>query len=942
MKDVSGKKTLCMVFTALMFSMIFISAGSATIEVEEGDQAKYGSTRVRGSTTHQVYPGDSIQEAINSAQSGDTIFVHNGTYTENVVVNKTVSLIGENRLNTIIDGSGGGTVVEIAANNTNISRFTIQNGFWGISLGGSNNIVIGNNVVSNQRVGILLGGSNNTLRDNNITGSQLNLYLSTWGHCNFDIDPSNTVDGKPVYYLVNQSNEQIPQDAGYVAAVNCTNITVRNLNLQKNIHGVLFVNTTHSTIENVTVLDTPYGIFLRDSNNNTICKNTVSGFWEMQDGIWLDGSGNNVSSNTLSVEIGVGFFIEGPRNTIINNSFIECGGGIRVESENNTIYHNNFIDNTYYQARASGLNTWDNGHPSGGNYWSDHVCTGNPSFGSEPYIIDADNIDHYPFQDPDEHELVVFLDVPSTLIFGRSSLLNATVCNYGLGNETSVELFLFINGTMVNSTMIPELLAGSFYTLSNFWSPTFEAIYNITGYASSVLGENLTANNLASKMVRVSNPVVHNLDTGLGYIPIQEAIDAPETLDGHAILVDSGMYREHVIIHKSISLIGESSNNTIIDGSGTGNVISISTDNVNITGFTIQNSGSEIRDSGLYVDWTSNITIRNNVIKNNQKGIYLYNSRFIIVNDNVITDNIVGVNRGWRDNIIRNNVITNNNKGIDLSYTSYTMIEANIITYNDDGIFSGYDSERNSIVGNDILYNNHGIFMRDCQRYLVKENNIISNGGGIHLEKWQSLHTFYHNNFINNRQQVSMYDIGMGGIQGHMDWDNGTQGNYWDDYGELDTDGDGIGETPYDIDANNTDRYPLVVPIGPIPIVWDGTIYHVELKSNSTISKFQVDTSQKMISFNVTGADDKLGFCNLTLPNSLIKNVWQGNFTVLVDGEEPLIMHNWTDGTYTYIYFTYQHSEHEVTIIPESPTWSSMLLILIMLIVAKTLYRRRN
>jgi len=81
MKDVSGKKTLCMVFAALMFSMIFISAGSATIGVEEGDWAKYGSTRIRASTTYHVYPGDSIQEAINSAQPGDTIFVHNRTYT---------------------------------------------------------------------------------------------------------------------------------------------------------------------------------------------------------------------------------------------------------------------------------------------------------------------------------------------------------------------------------------------------------------------------------------------------------------------------------------------------------------------------------------------------------------------------------------------------------------------------------------------------------------------------------------------------------------------------------------------------------------------------------------------------------------------------------------------------------------------------------------------
>jgi len=70
---------------------------------------------------------------------------------------------------------------------------------------------------------------------------------------------------------------------------------------------------------------------------------------------------------------------------------------------------------------------------------------------------------------------------------------------------------------------------------------------------------------------------VHNLDTGLNYTSIQEAIDAPQTLYGHTIFVEEGIYYEHVVLNKSLSLIGENRSTTIIDGNHTGNVIKITT-----------------------------------------------------------------------------------------------------------------------------------------------------------------------------------------------------------------------------------------------------------------------------------------------------------------------------------------------------------------------------
>jgi len=100
-----------------------------------------------------------------------------------------------------------------------------------------------------------------------------------------------------------------------------------------------------------------------------------------------------------------------------------------------------------------------------------------------------------------EHDLEAYLEAPVRLAAGQSTILNATVNNSGSNNETDVELQLLINDTIVDSVVIPELLTGSFYTVSYTWTPTIEGTYNITAYAPPVPDETITANNLATKMV---------------------------------------------------------------------------------------------------------------------------------------------------------------------------------------------------------------------------------------------------------------------------------------------------------------------------------------------------------------------------------------------------------------------------------------------------------
>ncbi len=106
---------------------------------------------------------------------------------------------------------------------------------------------------------------------------------------------------------------------------------------------------------------------------------------------------------------------------------------------------------------------------------------------------------------PHEHDLAVALDSPAYLEPSDSVLLNTTVYNIGLNNETGVQLRLLIDGIVVNNVTVDELLAGSSYTLNYSWAPTLEGVYNVTGYAVPVPGENVTTNNICSKMTRVTH-----------------------------------------------------------------------------------------------------------------------------------------------------------------------------------------------------------------------------------------------------------------------------------------------------------------------------------------------------------------------------------------------------------------------------------------------------
>jgi len=138
-----------------------------------------------------------------------------------------------------------------------------------------------------------------------------------------DIDASNTIDEKPIYYYLNQHDKIVPNDAAYVVVVNSTKITAQNLNLTKNGQGIIFANTCKSVIANITSSKNSVGILMRWSICNEV-------------------SGNSLESN------GVGISLDRSNRTFIfENNVTSSRYGICISpGSNNTILHNTLTNNT--------------------------------------------------------------------------------------------------------------------------------------------------------------------------------------------------------------------------------------------------------------------------------------------------------------------------------------------------------------------------------------------------------------------------------------------------------------------------------------------------------------------------------------------------------------------------------------------------------------------
>ncbi|VAV98784.1 Nitrous oxide reductase maturation protein NosD [hydrothermal vent metagenome] len=349
------------------------------------------------------------------------------------------------------------------------------------------------------------------------------------------------------------------------------------------------------------------------------------------------------------------------------------------------------------------------------------------------------------------------------------------------------------------------------------------------------------------------------------YGDLQAIVDA--SAPGSVVMVEPGIYAGGITIDKPLTLRG--SGWPVVDGRGSGTVITITAPDVTIEGLVVRGSGTSLdrEDTGISVK-ALRVTLIGNRLEDVLFGIYLLGAR-----DSVITDNVVGskehifiANRGdglrlWEsdrslvernvvrngrdavfwftdDVVLRDNEITGGRYGLHFMYSDRVVVEGNHLVDNSVGSYMMYSvgvTFRNNVFANNTGPSGYGIGFKDMDDYVVEGNRFIANRAGLYLDNSPSSadaeglvrnnlfaynqvgalflpairnNMVYGNSFIDNVEQVGVTTTGT--FKGN-DWSVDGRGNYWSDFAGYDANGDGIGDVSYRVDDlynTLTDKYP--------------------------------------------------------------------------------------------------------------------------------------
>jgi len=373
--------------------------------------------------THEK-PYETIQEGINAASEGCTIYVSKGVYYENVKIAKSINLVSLDKNSVIMADDSNSPAVNIESEGVAISGFTLQsvtvkstgnnisgnaisNCYCGIYINHSDGNIITNNIISNCDYGIILNySSNNTINNNKFLncGEGIELFYSNQNQISGNIVTNNTQGINLLSSIKNKLQNNEISTIGPSICFNSSNSNIISANIISNgTTGIVLDTSNNNTILDNSIKLNWFNIYFLSSSNNIITRNKLK-FNDWYSIVYKFSHNNTISNNVISdnAVVGINFLADNNNNTIAYNAISNNKIGISFNSSNynNLIHHNNFINHTTH-ASDNGDNFWDNGEE--GNYWDDYTGTDENSdgIGDDPYNISkGDNRDYYPLMEP--------------------------------------------------------------------------------------------------------------------------------------------------------------------------------------------------------------------------------------------------------------------------------------------------------------------------------------------------------------------------------------------------------------------------------------------------------------------------------------------------------------------------------------------------------------
>jgi len=783
----------------------------------------------------------------NSSYNFFLIYSNNNSLSGNIVFSELNGFVlVQSNNNTIlgnkVNSSEYGFFMQNSDNNKLIEN-NVNNCDYGICLDQSDNNTLLGNKLNNNNVGIRIHWNclSNRLSGNLMNFCGITFYLTLAEITSHIIDNTNLVNNKPVYFYVNEISLGPSNftDAGQIIIVNCRNSLISGFNVSYSSRGIHLFQCSNNNLTGNIVNNNIEGIFLENSDFNNLTGNIAQ---NNEDGILLFNSNNNMLSgnfaynNTNGITLSDCYF-----NNLSGNIMNLCGIKFicsLAEIITQSIDTTNLVNNkpVYFYKNEIGL--------------------GSSNFTNAGQIVLVNC----------RNSIISGLNLSySTMgIYLHHSNNNTLSGNTANNNLYGIYLFYSENNTLLGNSVEKDNLGIFMYASHNSTLLGNTANNNTSGILlnwcdkSTLLGNiaNSNSNGItltsSSDVALSQNTANYNKDYGITILScsdnkIEDNIAYNNWVGMRLQSITNNIIGENSLLDNFWGLhLDHSSHNTLSENTVTDNVYGIILDSCFNNTLLRNNAHNNSRD-GITLEYSHNNSISENNANANDMGIYLRDSNNNTLLGNNVSENIEGINVFSSNyNKLSGNIANCIGNGILLSYSKNNILLGNIMNTNgiylmgalpelashaidDTNLFNnkpvyyfanktGLESSNFTNAGQIILINcnfslisslnfseGFGTILSYCYNNTITNSIFHNNVYGIRIDSTSANNLIFLNNFTNNIRWHAR-DNGI-----NNKWDNGSIGNYWDNYVGADTNDDGIGEWPYVIPGGvgSRDHFPI-------------------------------------------------------------------------------------------------------------------------------------